>query len=127
MYCQLTAESTEVETHLSIKLSKKNFGGILRPESVTRTLIKGLMHGPRAISSLIWRDESSGLCQALDSTQAPFTRYRIIYVSDSISCRIRVLFTRLRTNPILSVPEIRYNSLCKHSTPEHFLYRIHKK
>ena len=50
---QLTAESTEVETHLSIKLSKKNFAGILRPKSVTRTLIKGLMHGPRAISSLI--------------------------------------------------------------------------
>ena len=27
-------ESTEVETHLSIKLSKKNFGGIPRPKSV---------------------------------------------------------------------------------------------
>ena len=53
VYCQLIAESTEVETHLSIKLSKKNFGGILRHKSVTRTLIKGLMHGPRAINSLI--------------------------------------------------------------------------
>ena len=53
MYCQLIAESTEVETHLSIKLSKKNFGGILRPKSVTRTLNKGLMRGPRVISSLI--------------------------------------------------------------------------
>ena len=31
VYCQSIAESTEVETHLSIKLSKKNFGGILRP------------------------------------------------------------------------------------------------
>ena len=27
-----TAESTEVETHLSIKWSKKDFGGILRPK-----------------------------------------------------------------------------------------------
>ena len=27
-------ESTEVETHLSIKLSKKNFGRMLRPKSV---------------------------------------------------------------------------------------------
>ena len=58
---------------------------------------------------------------------APFTRYRITYVSDSFSCRITVLFTRLRTNPIRSSPEIRYNSLCRHSTPERFLHRIHKK
>ena len=34
----ITIESTEVETHLSIKLSKKNFGGILlRPKSGRRT------------------------------------------------------------------------------------------
>ena len=45
-------KSTEVETHLSIKLSRKSYEGILRPKSATRTLIKGLMHGPRAISSL---------------------------------------------------------------------------
>ena len=42
------AESTEVEPHLSIKLLKKNFGGILRPKSVGRTLAMGLIHGPRA-------------------------------------------------------------------------------
>ena len=32
VYCQYIAESTEVETHLSVKLSKKNFEGILRPD-----------------------------------------------------------------------------------------------
>ena len=31
LYCQYIAESTEVERHLSVKLSKKNFEGILRP------------------------------------------------------------------------------------------------
>ena len=41
-------ESTDVETHLSIKLSKKNFRGILRPKSVRRTLVIGLIYGPRA-------------------------------------------------------------------------------
>ena len=46
------AESTEVETHLSIKLSKKNFGGILRPKSVRRTLVIGLIYGREQISSL---------------------------------------------------------------------------
>ena len=40
-------ESTEVETHLPIKLSKKNFGGILRPKSVRRALVIGLIYGPR--------------------------------------------------------------------------------
>ena len=39
---------TEVETHLSVKLSKKNFGGILRPKSVRRTLVTGLICGLRA-------------------------------------------------------------------------------
>ena len=34
--------------HLSIKLSKKNFGGILRPKSVRRTLVIGSIYGPRA-------------------------------------------------------------------------------
>ena len=38
VYCQLIVEPTKVETHLSIKLSKKNFGGILGPKSVRRTL-----------------------------------------------------------------------------------------
>ena len=37
-----------METHLSTKLSKKNFGGILRPKSVRRTLVIGLICGPRA-------------------------------------------------------------------------------
>ena len=37
-----------VKTQLSIKLSKKNFGGILRPKSVRRTLGLGLIYGPRA-------------------------------------------------------------------------------
>ena len=48
VYCQYIAEFTEVETHLSIKLSKKNFGGTLRPKSVMRTLVIGLIYGPRA-------------------------------------------------------------------------------
>ena len=47
VYCQEIAESTEVETHLSIKLSKKNFEGILRPKSVRRTLVMGLIYEPR--------------------------------------------------------------------------------
>ena len=34
--------------HLSIKLSKKNFEGILRPKSVRRKLVIGLIYGPRA-------------------------------------------------------------------------------
>ena len=38
----------KLETHLSIKLSKKNFGGILRPKSVRRTLVTGLIYGLRA-------------------------------------------------------------------------------
>ena len=42
------AESTEVEMHLSIKFSKKNFGGILRPKPVRRTLAMGLIYGSRA-------------------------------------------------------------------------------
>ena len=40
--------SIKVETHLSIKLSKKNFGGILRLKSVRRILVMGLIYGPRA-------------------------------------------------------------------------------
>ena len=46
--CQLIAESTEAETHLSIKFSKKNFGQILRPKSVRRTSFMGLIYGLRA-------------------------------------------------------------------------------
>ena len=34
LYYQPIAESTEVETHFSIKFSKKKFGGILKPKSV---------------------------------------------------------------------------------------------
>ena len=37
-----------VKTQLSIKLSKKNFGGILRLKSVRRTLVMGPIYGPRA-------------------------------------------------------------------------------
>ena len=48
LYCQLIVEPTKVETHLSIKLSKKNFGGILGPKSVRRTLVTGLIYGLRA-------------------------------------------------------------------------------
>ena len=33
--------------HLSIKFSKKNFGGILRPKSVRRPLVIGLIYGLR--------------------------------------------------------------------------------
>ena len=47
--------SIKVETHSSIKLSKKNFGGILRLKSVRRILVIGLIYGPRA-------SKSSGLC-----------------------------------------------------------------
>ena len=36
------------ETYLFIKLSKKNFGGILRPKFVRRTLVMGLIYGLRA-------------------------------------------------------------------------------
>ena len=39
---------TEVKTHSFIKFSKKSFGGILRPKSVRRPLIVGLIYGPRA-------------------------------------------------------------------------------
>ena len=48
VYCQYIAESTEDETHLSIKISKKYFGGILRLKSVRRTLVIGLIYGPKA-------------------------------------------------------------------------------
>ena len=41
-------ESTDVQTHLSIKLSKKNFREVLRAKSVRRTLVIGLIYGPRA-------------------------------------------------------------------------------
>ena len=47
-YKTLIVVSTDVQTHLSIKLSKKNFRGILRPKSVGRTLVIGLIYGPRA-------------------------------------------------------------------------------
>ena len=43
MYCQQIVESTDVETHLSIKLRE-----ILRPKSVRRTLVMGLIYGPTA-------------------------------------------------------------------------------
>ena len=36
---------TEVE---AIKFSEKNFGGMLKPKSVRRTLVTGLINGPRA-------------------------------------------------------------------------------
>ena len=48
VYCQQIVESTDVQTHLSIKLSKKNFRGILRAKSVRRTLVIGLIYEPRA-------------------------------------------------------------------------------
>ena len=38
----------KVEMYLSIKLAKKNFGGILRPKSVRRTLVTGSVYGLRA-------------------------------------------------------------------------------
>ena len=44
----IIAECTEAETHLSIKFSNKNLGGVLRPKSVRRTLAIGLIYGPRA-------------------------------------------------------------------------------
>ena len=47
LYCQYIAESSETETHLSIKFLKKDFGGILRPKSVRRTLVIGLIYEPR--------------------------------------------------------------------------------
>ena len=43
----IIVESTDVETHLSMKLR-----GILRPKSVRRTLVIGLIYGPRANNSL---------------------------------------------------------------------------
>ena len=43
VYYQYIVESTAVETHLSIKLRE-----ILRPKSVRRTLVIGLIYGPRA-------------------------------------------------------------------------------
>ena len=43
MYCQYIVESTDVDMHLSMKLR-----GILRPESIRRTLVIGLIYGPRA-------------------------------------------------------------------------------
>ena len=39
---------TEVKTHSFIKFSKKSFGGILKPKSVRRPLVVGLIYGPRA-------------------------------------------------------------------------------
>ena len=45
---QQIAESAEVEMHLSIKFSKKNFENILRPKSVRRQVFIGLIYGPRA-------------------------------------------------------------------------------
>ena len=44
----INSESTEAETHLSIKFSNKNFGRILRPKSVRITLVIGPIYGPRA-------------------------------------------------------------------------------
>ena len=43
----INSESTKVEMHLFIKLSKKNFGGILRPYSKRRTLVIGLIYGQK--------------------------------------------------------------------------------
>ena len=40
----LLGEYTDVETHLTVKFSKKNFGGIVRPKSVRRPLVTGLIH-----------------------------------------------------------------------------------
>ena len=48
MYCQYIAMSTEVKTHLSINLSKKNFRVILRPKSVRSALVIGIIYGSRA-------------------------------------------------------------------------------
>ena len=42
---QWIAETTDVETHLSIKFSKRNFGGILRPKSVQRPFVIGIIYG----------------------------------------------------------------------------------
>ena len=42
-------EPTEVGTHFSLKCSKKNFRGILRPKSVTRSFVIGLIYRPREI------------------------------------------------------------------------------
>ena len=47
-YTAINSESTEAETHLSIKFSNKNFGWILRPKFVRITLVIGLIYGPRA-------------------------------------------------------------------------------
>ena len=44
----IIADPIEAETHSSIRFSKKNFGGILRPKSVRRTLVIRLIYGPRA-------------------------------------------------------------------------------
>ena len=44
MYCQQIVESTGIDTHLSVK-----HRGILRPKSVRRTLVVGLIYGPKAI------------------------------------------------------------------------------
>ena len=68
-YIQSNDYSTKVETHLSIKLSKKNFG-ILRPNTVRRTLVIGLIYGSRANKQFdIAYIESSELCQAFYGTQ----------------------------------------------------------
>ena len=54
VYCQEIVEPTEVETHLSIKLSKKNFGGILRPKSCKENVGHRVsLWGREQISSLI--------------------------------------------------------------------------
>ena len=42
------AESAEAGMHLSVKFSKRHFGGMLRPKSVRDTLVIGLIYGPRA-------------------------------------------------------------------------------
>ena len=39
----INSESTDVDMHLSMKLR-----GIVRPKSVRRTLVTGLIYGPRA-------------------------------------------------------------------------------
>ena len=48
VYYQINSEATEVETHLSIKFSENNFRVMLRPKSVRRPLVIGLIYGPRA-------------------------------------------------------------------------------
>ena len=42
----LSINKIDVEAHLIIKFSKRNFGGILRPKSGKRPLVTGLIHRP---------------------------------------------------------------------------------